>query len=106
VGLSAQGLNSKIKTIIRVFDADLGAKLQDKLSVSKILSVSSIAAPYFVSAVLADKVSMATRWRNHLIILSENTGQLEDLGGVQTPGIAQPLRIGAERLGARQERVQ
>ena len=80
-----------------MFDADLGTKLQDKLSVSKILSVSSIAAPYFVSAVLADKISMATRWRDHLIVLSEKVGQLKDLG-IQVPGIARPLHIAMTKL--------
>lgn len=98
VGLSAQSLNSEIKTIVRVFDADLGDKLQAKLSVTKILSVSSIAAPYFVGVVLADRVAVAARWRNHLVVLSEKTGNMKDLGSIQIPGIEQPLYVGATRL--------
>ncbi len=98
VGLCAQSLNSEIKSIIRVFDADLGDKLQAKLSVTKILSVSSISAPYFVGAALADKVALAARWRNHLVVLSERTGILKEIGSVQITGTDRSLQIGARRL--------
>lgn len=98
VGLSAQNLNSKIKTIVRVFDADLGEKLQAKLSVTRILSVSSIAAPHFVGAALMDKVAVAVKWRDHLVVLSEKSGQMKDLGTIEIPGVEKPLYVGAARL--------
>ncbi len=74
IGLSAQTINPNIRTVTRIFDADLGAKLQKKLSINNILSVSGISAPYFVSAALADKIIVALRWQNYFIILSESDG--------------------------------
>ena len=65
---------------------------------TKILSVSSIAAPYFVGAALADKVTLAARWRNHLVVLSENAGSLTRLGTIQVGEIQRLLHISAAPL--------
>lgn len=98
VGLSAQSLNSNMRTIVRVFDADLGDKLQAKLALSKILSVSGIAAPYFVAATIADNVVVATRWRNHLVIISSGTIQGHSFSPVKVPNMNQIFQACAIKL--------
>ena len=94
VGLSAQSSSSSIKSIVRVFDADLGGRLQSKLSVTKILSVSSVAAPYFVAATLADNVVVATRWKNYLVVMAECLGVIKNVGSRHVPGTQQVLQVG------------
>lgn len=100
VGLAAQSLATDIKTIARIFDADLGEKLQKKLAIKKILSVSSIAAPYFVAATIADNVVGATCWRDHLIILSDKAG-IHDAMPVELESIGIPVYLKAIPLGSR-----
>jgi hypothetical protein len=95
IGLSAQNENSKVKTVIRIFDADLGEKLQSKLNLSRILSVSAITAPYFVAAALVDDVAAAIRWRDNLLFLSKDPGNFNNLGLVQIPGSNLSLHVNA-----------
>jgi hypothetical protein len=98
-GLSAQKENPSIRTVVRVFDADLSDKLQTKLALSKFLSVSGIAAPYFVAATLAENVVIATRWRDHLVILSEKNGDQKGSRSMKIPGTNKEFYIQALRLG-------
>ena len=97
VGLAAQGLTSGLNTIARIFDADLGEKLQKKLAIKKILSVSSLAAPYFVAATIADNVIGATCWRDHLIILSDKA-ETDETTPVQLKCLTSPLYLKVVQL--------
>lgn len=98
VGLSTQHLNPDLTTVVRVFDADLGEKLQRKLSINKILSVSRVAAPYFVAATLVDEVVTAVRWGDQLLYLSGGKDRNHAVGSIRIPGTEGPLHVGAVRL--------
>ena len=50
------------------------------------ISLQSYLKFIFVVATLGDGIVAATRWRNHLVILSEKTSTLKDFGSVQIPG--------------------
>ena len=50
--LAAQELNPGIRIVIRMFDADLGAHLQELIPGSIVLSSSAVAAPGFVTAAI------------------------------------------------------
>jgi voltage-gated potassium channel Kch len=71
VGLSVQHLNPGIAAVVRVFDADISAKLQSRLA-ARILSVSRIASPYFAAAALAENDQMLADWQARLVRLSES----------------------------------
>ncbi len=97
MGLTAQTLNPGMAAVVRIFDADFGAKLQSHVA-SRILSVSAIAAPYFVAATLVDGVAAAVRWRDHLVLLSKATGAGVPLGTVLVRGTRTVLHVTAVPL--------
>lgn len=69
LALAARQLNPKIRTVARVFDAALGAKLQQYLKLDRVLSVSAVAAPVFVGAALCPHVVHAFVWHRRLVIV-------------------------------------
>lgn len=68
VVLQARKMNPAVRTVIRTFDADLGAKLQAQLGSDAVISTSAVSAPVFVAAALYQHVIQATVWRNHLLL--------------------------------------
>ncbi len=69
VALLAKRLNPKVRTVIRLFDSTLAAKLQGPLSLDAVMSVSGLAAPSFVAAALGEHVRLATTWQDHLLVV-------------------------------------
>ncbi len=77
VSLAARKLNPAIINIVQVFNSRLAEKLQTALSLNKVLSVSSIAAPYYAAAVFGEKILLALTWENQLIFISEDLDDKE-----------------------------
>ncbi len=71
--LSAKTANRKLPTIVRVFDPDLGAGLQERLVLDSVISISKNAAPYFVAALVADNVHAAIQLEDSLVFVAEQT---------------------------------
>lgn len=71
VALAARRLNPAVRTAVRTFDVDLGARLQGQLGLDRVLSVSAVAAPYFAGAVTDPSLVLAIAWRGHLVLVSE-----------------------------------
>jgi voltage-gated potassium channel Kch len=72
VSLAAKTLNPHIINIVHVFDSRLDTRLEKELSVTKVLSVSNIAAPYYVAAMYDKKIVLALTWNHKLIYLSHD----------------------------------
>jgi Trk K+ transport system NAD-binding subunit len=87
VALAARRLNPAVRTAVRTFDVDLGARLQGQLGLDRVLSVSAVAAPYFAGAVTDPALVLAIAWRGHLVLVSE----------VEVPGSA-PVAMPGGRL--------
>lgn len=121
VALQARTANPAARTVIRTFDADLGAKLRGHLGVTAVISASAVSAPAFAASALCEHVIHAMVWHERLILVQfRETGTLpppaanaatvafrlatwgdaSDLGIAQVdPGADAPqLRISAVRL--------
>ena len=72
VALQSRKLNPAARSVIRTFDAALGAKLQDQLGGGVFISASAVSAPTFAACALCDNVVQATVWRDHLILIQFN----------------------------------
>ncbi len=70
ISLAAKKINPNLINIIQVFNSRLGQQLQSALSVNRVLSTASIAAPYFAAAVFGEEILMALEYKNSLIFLS------------------------------------
>jgi Trk K+ transport system NAD-binding subunit len=71
VTLAAKKLNPDLMTITQIFDFGLSTKLQDEMSIDRVLSMSSVAAPYFAAAVLGEQILLAVIWKDSLVFLSQ-----------------------------------
>ena len=69
VGIHARKLNASARSVIRTFDAALGAKLQSQLGGEAVVSVSAVSAPTFAASAIAAGVVQVTVWRDHLILV-------------------------------------
>jgi Trk K+ transport system NAD-binding subunit len=69
VAFQARKLNPSARSVIRTFDATLGAKLQSQLGGEAVLSASAVSAPTFAASLFANDVVQATVWRDHLILV-------------------------------------
>jgi Trk K+ transport system NAD-binding subunit len=100
IALSAKTANQKLRTIVRVFDPNLAAGLQESLMLDSVLSISRNAAPYFVSALVADNVHTAIQWADSLVFVAEKTvdAMVIPLGSYSAPGLPDVV-VGAIPLG-------
>lgn len=90
VALQARKLNPSARSVIRIFDADLGAKFQSQLGGDAVISASAVSAPTFAASILAGDVIQATVWREHLILVQfAESGSCTALG---RPGPAVSFR--------------
>lgn len=85
LALAARKLNPNIRTVVRVFDGALGAKLQHYLKIDRVLSLSAVAAPVFVGAALFPRVVHAFVWRQRLVVVC-----LHPAGTAPTPAVPGP----------------
>lgn len=92
-GLLAKKLGPGIRTVVRVFDGALAAKLQQQLAVDRVVSLAAVSAPMFVAACLHKDVLCATLWRDHLLVIRRfmDTGETPAAGSLsvllcQEPG--------------------
>jgi Trk K+ transport system NAD-binding subunit len=69
VALEARRQNPAIRSIVRLFDADLARKVQDGMRIDAALSASTIAAPVFVAAALHPRVVAAMVLGDELLSL-------------------------------------
>lgn len=69
VALEARKQNPAIRSIVRLFDADLARKVQDGMRIDAALSASTLAAPVFVAAALHPRVVAAMVLGDELLSL-------------------------------------
>lgn len=77
ISLAAKKINPNIINIIQLFSSRLANRLQTKLSLDKVLNVSSIVAPYFAAAVFGEQILLAIKWYDRLIFLSQSSNDSE-----------------------------
>jgi Trk K+ transport system NAD-binding subunit len=70
IGIAAKRLNPKIRTVVRLFDAELARKVENALGIDAALSSSRIAAPTFVAATLFSDVAKAFIVGDRLFVLT------------------------------------
>jgi len=69
IALAARRLSPKIRTVVRVFDADFASKLEDGRLVDLAISTSRVAAPTFAAAALFDDVAVGFEEEQKLVAL-------------------------------------
>jgi Trk K+ transport system NAD-binding subunit len=70
IGIAAKRLNPKIRTVVRLFDAEFARKVEHVLGIDAALSSSRIAAPTFVAAALFSDVAKAFIVGDRLFVLT------------------------------------
>ena len=70
IGLAARRMNPKIRTVVRLFDAEFARKVENALGIDAALSSSRIAAPTFVAAALFSDVAKAFIVGDRLVVLT------------------------------------
>ncbi|MFL6193004.1 MAG: potassium channel family protein [Thermoanaerobaculia bacterium] len=70
VGIAAKRMNPKIRTVVRLFDAEFARKVENALGIDAALSSSRIAAPTFVAAALFSDVAKAFLVGDRLFVLT------------------------------------
>lgn len=78
ISFAAKKLNHKLVNIIHVFSPKLADKLKSSLSLSTVLSLPQIVAPYFAAAVMGEEILLALEWKNQLIYLSRNNVTIDE----------------------------
>jgi len=69
VTLAAKGMNPKIRTVLRCFDASLATKIQDSLHIDSALSASRLAAPIFVGNLLFEDANHCYVAGNKFVVI-------------------------------------
>lgn len=78
IALDATRLNPKCKVVVRLFDQNLGARLEESLGIHRALAMSAISAPAFASAALGERIRGSFFWRGEtFVILSTPTNEPE-----------------------------
>jgi Trk K+ transport system NAD-binding subunit len=80
IGIAAKRLNPKIRTVVRLFDAEFARKVEHALGIDAALSSSRIAAPTFVAAALFSDVAKAFIVGDRLVVLTARKAGLEWAG--------------------------
>ncbi len=99
IGLAAQELNPKVRTVLRMYDPDMAHKVQSNLKIGAALSPSMIAAPMFVAAALYPGAELAYVQEDTFFVIScgdEKSDSRKPLasldGGKALYASAQPLK--------------
>jgi len=71
ISLDARELNSKIKVVMRMFDAELAKKVERGFGIHTVFSVSALAAPAFAAAATRANVSYSFYMDNTLLNVSQ-----------------------------------
>lgn len=80
IGLAARQASPRIRTIVRLFDADFARKVEKTLGIDKALSTSRIAAPTFVASALYPGVVKAFLVNDRLLVLQQRKAGAEWAG--------------------------
>ncbi|HEX9941712.1 MAG TPA: NAD(P)-binding protein [Thermoanaerobaculia bacterium] len=70
IGIAARRMNPRVRTVVRLFDAEFARKVENALGIDAALSSSRIAAPTFVAAALFSDVAKAFIVGDRLFILT------------------------------------
>lgn len=84
IGMAAKRMSPKVRTVVRLFDAELARKVESSLGIDAALSSSRIAAPTFAAAALFPAVDKAFIVRDHLFVLSTSSTASEEQGEAHT----------------------
>ena len=77
IGMAAKRMNPKVRTVVRLFDAELARKVESSLGVDAALGSSRIAAPTFAASALFPDVAKAFIVRDHLFVLTSRKAGTE-----------------------------
>jgi Trk K+ transport system NAD-binding subunit len=104
IGMAAKRMSPNVRTVVRLFDAELARKVEKTLGVDAALSSSRIAAPTFVAAALYSGVAKAFLVRDSLFVLTARKAGAEWAGRAEQ-GVQILLRKGTGEtpLGAGEE---
>ncbi|HEX7180718.1 MAG TPA: NAD-binding protein [Thermoanaerobaculia bacterium] len=69
IGLAAKRINPKVRTVVRLFDAELARKVERSLGIDVALGASRIAAPTFASSALFPDVVKAFVIRDRMLVV-------------------------------------
>jgi len=73
--LNARALNPKLRVVLRLFDADLAARVERAFNIHISRSVSALAAPSFAAAAVGHKVTATIPVGNRVLIVAQETVQ-------------------------------
>lgn len=80
IGMAAKRMSPRVRTVVRLFDAELARKVEKTLGIDTALSASRIAAPTFVAAALFSDVAKAFIVRDRLFVLTAREAGAEWAG--------------------------
>ncbi len=118
IGLAAKRINPRLRTVIRLFDAEMARKVENVLAIDAALGAARIAAPTFAASTLYGDVLKALLVGDRLLVLRQRQAgpewsgktpaELREREGVQvlqrdgrfTDGDETPLAPGEEVLAA------
>lgn len=80
IGMAAKRMNPQVRTVVRLFDAELARKVESSLGIDTAFSSSRIAAPTFVAAALFPDVAKAFIVRDRLFVLTPRQAGAEWAG--------------------------
>ena len=81
IGLTSESQNPEARTVLRLFDANFAAKVQNITSIDAAMSASRIAAPAFVCAAFHRTMVTSFVLRNLLFVIAEERNESEDTNG-------------------------
>jgi Trk K+ transport system NAD-binding subunit len=77
ISIAAKKLNPNVTEITQINNTKIGGSLQEALSLTKVVSTPYVASPYFVAAVFHPNVIFAIEWKNKIIYLSNDKGEIK-----------------------------
>ncbi|MFL6294028.1 MAG: potassium channel family protein [Thermoanaerobaculia bacterium] len=80
IGLAARQSSPRIRTVVRLFDADFARKVESTLGIDAALGASRIAAPTFVASALFPGVVKAFLIQDRLLVLQQRRAGAEWAG--------------------------
>lgn len=80
IGLAARQASPRIRTVVRLFDADFARKVESTLGIDAAMGASSIAAPTFVASALFPGVVKAFLVQDRLLVLQQRKAGLDWAG--------------------------
>jgi Trk K+ transport system NAD-binding subunit len=83
--LAAQAMNPDARVVIRLFDGELGAHLEELIPRARVLSSSALAAPGFISAAVFGDVGERFSLGGRVLVARGTPGPGIDLDGLMPP---------------------